>query len=1062
MSDFQENDSYSKLTNSSEDLNPENSNNYITPLNESEYINLTNKETIDIEQNNSNKKKENSTPLVDKSNNSNTSHKLNQNKKTKKETYFNYQELDNLDSQSNNNNSNSKENNEYCINSNSSNKTDNIIKNESNKKEEKNNVINMKPRTKRKTFFNYDEDFDKQEKAFLENYKITEDSNNTKKQENEKNEKNNSNIIINYHKNYSFGNKDINESQSARFNSKTQSAEKEQQNNQHKEYKENKEYKEYEEYKVYEEYKGHKESKPQLINQSQNELINSRDYYFNYRNEELFNKINVLTTKREKNVNENNDTFKYGYNHDYNDNNKKITDVYMKNEYNYYSNNANENHKEKKENIYNNIFINSKSDNFTNFYDSKNSYNTIDTLKINEVKQEENDIQNQIHYEEERLKVLEKEKNKLIKEDEKRRQIISDEINKNEIKKIEMKRKYEQAQEQKIRDIQKLNNIKMLQERNQKEIKELLIKTKKDEEQLKALNQFKVNIKESYIDSLHEDKGNSIIMKNNGYDYAGNSNDNKNYYNEYLKEIQKRNELINQKNLELVRSKINNLRNDNYYDNTNINSHINRGNLNIKNQKILYKSKKSYNHKKIKKEEYIPNINNENKINNEINYNLYSNELSTYNNNNDDKRSNNDSLNRYNLNVYFRLHDKEKYSEISNSDSNVNNEYNKKTYYNRNGGSSRTYKNINSSTKNSSTKNDNKLNMYYSNNYRNNEYTKLVHNRGRNHSISLTPNGLYRSKKTEYDYFNNYGSELDDIKNINEKYQTEFKTNTKDEIIKSFDLINNNNNNFINQKQLYRSKLDPEQLYSNYAKERVKAINSARNLIDDINKYKNRNKNNNFKNEYNGNQKIITYTHSSSNLNSVGINKSNYNEYLTKYNSELNNKVYNDGKHNNNHNYNIKTHNIDNNINNNIINTKLNTYRTSCSLMKEKSYSNLQNLFKMNNDDNNNNGHKLINYLKDFNNKHSSLTDHRSYRSSSHIVNENNFNKNLSLKLKRSNMKNNLNYNNDYICDKCLSIRLFNNNIINNKSEVLKDNLLGDHMKFCPNCQKLFNDINYN
>ena len=56
-----------------------------------------------------------------------------------------------------------------------------------------------------------------------------------------------------------------------------------------------------------------------------------------------------------------------------------------------------------------------------------------------------------------------------------------------------------------------------------------------------------------------------------------------------------------------------------------------------------------------------------------------------------------------------------------------------------------------------------------------------------------------------------------------------------------------------------------------------------------------------------------------------------------------------------------------------------------------------------------------------------------------------------------------MNYNDDYVCDKCVRNRLFNNNTINNilgyNNEKTILNLI-EKMKFCPNCQKLFNGTN--
>ena len=139
---------------------------------------------------------------------------------------------------------------------------------------EKDNINN-----KRKTFFNYDEDFEAQEKKFIENNNINEESNNNESIKKDKS-KPESNIIINFNKNYSFGNRDLNENESqiAYFHKDTII---------HKEEKEIKDIPIKNKHKI-------------LLTKPKNNLINSKDYFFNYRNDEIFNKINILGTKMEE------------------------------------------------------------------------------------------------------------------------------------------------------------------------------------------------------------------------------------------------------------------------------------------------------------------------------------------------------------------------------------------------------------------------------------------------------------------------------------------------------------------------------------------------------------------------------------------------------------------------------------------------------------------------------------------------------------------------------------------------------------------------------------------
>ena len=138
-------------------------------------------------------------------------------------------------------------------------------------------------------------------------------------------------------------------------------------------------------------------------NNEYNKLLDSKDFFFNYRNDEAFNKINILETKPMI-INYNKDnyiTFNPSLNKDdfIENNHEKI---FIKNEY-YYKN------KYKTENI------NSYNDNINDkdkYYDLKNSMNSVDSVKMKKIVEEEKNIQNQIKYEEKLLKNLQNEKNK--------------------------------------------------------------------------------------------------------------------------------------------------------------------------------------------------------------------------------------------------------------------------------------------------------------------------------------------------------------------------------------------------------------------------------------------------------------------------------------------------------------------------------------------------------------------------------------------------------------------------------------------------------------------------
>ena len=234
------------------------------------------------------------------------------------------------------------------------------------------------------------------------------------------------------------------------------------------------------------------------------------------------------------------------------------------------------------------------------------------------------------------------------------------------------------------------------------------------------------------------------------------------------------------------------------------------------------------------------------------------------------------------------------------------------------------------------------------------------------------------------------------------------------------------------QTRFYRNRINPDELSSTYAKEKVKSINSARNNSYDLNLIKNRNSCKNMK------KTNFKVAHSFSNLDDILNNtyNSNNNNNMTKSKkniTELNNKIYNDILYINNIN------NLNSN-NNNKICKRLNTYRTTCSLKKGKTYSNKQKLFKINDYNNNiNNNDILNNFLKNNNhNYHNNiekyLSEYKSYISSSSSIHKNNF---PNLSLKAFNNNNSMKHlNNDNLCDNCLKIKLFNEKICFNKNKL--------------------------
>ena len=328
-----------------------------------------------------------------------------------------------------------------------------------------------------------------------------------------------------------------------------------------------------------------------IFNNQRNKLIDSKDFFFNYRNDEAFNKINILETKPiNKNYNYEN---YFSFNPTLNYNSIRL----IKNEHSYQINNKNEN-------IYNNKMRDMK------FNELKNSVNSINSMQMREISEEEKEIQNQIKYEENILKKLKEEKNKLIEEERKRRDMIFIEINNN-------KNKMEEKKE---------------------EIKEILYECKKEKKDLK----------------INENKDLNLNMKNENY-----------YYNDYLQQIQQireRNELINKNSNKMIMQNIkkeNNISNEkmknyNIYNNSyNQYKKITKMN-NSYNNKYPLKINLSYNNNSIKR------IKKERKeISNKINLNSYF-QLSEKEK---EKKLNNTSID--NLNKNDSLNEKKKFMNLT-------------------------------------------------------------------------------------------------------------------------------------------------------------------------------------------------------------------------------------------------------------------------------------------------------------------------------------------------------------------------------------------------------------
>ena len=146
-------------------------------------------------------------------------------------------------------------------------------------------------------------------------------------------------------------------------------------------------------------------------------------------------------------------------------------------------------------NNYNNNYI-EVDNNITHINDSMN-LNTLESIAIKRIEEEDEKMTMEIEQEAKRLNELEKEKLKLILEETERRQKILEEIERQEKKEKEkkkiMRKKYEESLRKKKQDEEKLKKIKMEQERQLKEINELIYKRQIDEQKLLLLTEGKLN-----------------------------------------------------------------------------------------------------------------------------------------------------------------------------------------------------------------------------------------------------------------------------------------------------------------------------------------------------------------------------------------------------------------------------------------------------------------------------------------------------------------------------------------------------------------------------------------
>ena len=372
------------------------------------------------------------------------------------------------------------------------------------KKSENNNFNN-------RTHFNYDELAKQGDKFNAKNKAID-------------NNDNNNNFIINYNKNYSFGNRDTNETKSAHFNIDTNRASLKEEN---------------EERDI---------KQIHIINNDNNnnikdyELVKKSKYNFNYSNN-IQNNANIQPGFEDSNqINI------------FNDNNLNI-------------NNSKESQNFKSIDISND---NNNSEVSSNFCDSKTS---IDSFKIKKANEEEKEMRVQIKIEEEKLKKLEEEKDKLIREEKERQKEILDELNRKEMKKIQMKKIYKETQKKQQINKNILKNIKKEQEKKKEEIKQLLKRSKRDEEQLKSIADLKNNKNNVNKNKINKNK----VNKNINLKYMNNINnqdDDIHYGGSF-------NNLGNGNNMEMIKNRINKVNKFNFTNSVRLRKN------NVENKNIL-------------------------------------------------------------------------------------------------------------------------------------------------------------------------------------------------------------------------------------------------------------------------------------------------------------------------------------------------------------------------------------------------------------------------------------------------------------------------------------------
>ena len=278
--------------------------------------------------------------------------------------------------------------------------------------------------------------------------------------------------------------------------------------------------------------------------------VNNNEFYFNYKNDNFFENLNSKQPPHEQNNNTN--IANNIYNPDNFENKIQNNNLYK---------------------LYNNSNIDDITTNKI-LKNNKDSNSLIDSLSFSKAEEEEKKMLIRIEDEEKKLRELENEKNKLLLEEKERRKNISNSINKQNKKALKKIMKQNKHQNE-----QKLRNIFLEQEKNKSEIQQLIKNKIQDEEKLNQLerktdfnnirnnynfkDEYKINddnikfnndnIKYSDKYKFNDDnKFNNKSKFNDEYKY-NNIDNNAKFNVDYLKSIQEKNNLINQKSIEIFK-----------------------------------------------------------------------------------------------------------------------------------------------------------------------------------------------------------------------------------------------------------------------------------------------------------------------------------------------------------------------------------------------------------------------------------------------------------------------------------------------------------------------------